>query len=106
MDVRLIIAATRVIAVVIAFALAFAVLRLLLFAACIGIALRLAQHTGVMFRVLLEVFRRNPVIAQLGIPRKLRILINDLLRRTAHFTLRTRAIENPVDDISDRAVPV
>ena len=46
-----------------------------------------------MFCVLLEVFRRNAVVAYLGIARKLIIFLDNLLRRTAHLAFGAGAVE-------------
>ena len=83
-----------------ALGLALAVLALLLLAARFDLALCLVQHPQVMLGVLLEVLRRNPVIAQLGIACQLVVLVNDLLRGSAHFAFGARAVEHTVDDIA------
>ena len=51
-------------------------------------ALGFREHTQVVFGVLLKVFRRDPVVRQLRVAGQLIILINDLLRRSAHLALR------------------
>lgn len=52
-----------------------------------------------MFRVLLEILGRNPVIAKLGIAGQLVIFVDDLLRRAAHFARGAGTVKHPVDDI-------
>jgi hypothetical protein len=88
----------------IAFRLTVAVFTFLLFATLVNFALGFGQKAQVMFRMLLEIFHRDAVIAQLGITCQLIVFINDLLRRAAYLALGARAVENPVDDIADTAV--
>jgi hypothetical protein len=76
------------------------VLALLLFAALVDFALRLAQQSGVVFGVLLEVFSCHTVITQLGIARQLVVFLDNLLRRAAYFAFRSGTVENTVYDIS------
>jgi len=42
-----------------------------------------------MLRVLLEVFQRHSVAAQLRVARKLVVFVNDLLRGATHLAFRT-----------------
>jgi hypothetical protein len=88
----------------IAFRLTVAVFTFLLFATLVNFALGFGQKAQVMFRMLLEIFHRDAVIAQLGITCQLIVFINDLLRRAAYLALGARAVENPVYDIADTAV--
>ena len=83
------------------------VLAALLIAALLGLTrefdLRLVQHAGVMFGVLLKVLSRDPVARQLRIARQQSVFVDDLLGGAAHLALGARAVENPVDDIAERA---
>ena len=54
-----------------------------------------------MLGMLLKVLSRNPVIRQLRIARQLIVLVDNLLRRAAHFTLGPRRIEHTVYDVTD-----
>tara|TARA_R110002110_G_scaffold30377_13_gene107681 strand:+ start:377 stop:970 length:594 start_codon:yes stop_codon:yes gene_type:complete len=80
--------------------LTLAVLAFLFLAALILLALRFGQHPQIVFRVLLKILCRNTVIGQLRIAGKLIVFLNHLLRRTAHFALRARAVKYAVDDIA------
>jgi len=82
--------------------LAITLLAFLLLALFVHLALRFAQQPCVMFRMLLKIFDRNPVIAQMRIARQLIIFVDNLLGRTAHLAFGTRAVKNPVDDITAR----
>ncbi len=82
------------------FGLAFAVLAFLFVAALVHFALRLAEQAQVMFRVLLKVFGRYAIIAQLRITRELVVFLYDLLRRAAHFALGAGAVKHAVDDVA------
>jgi len=86
--------------------LALLMFTLLLLAPRIHLALRLAQKSGVMLGMLLKILSRHTVIAQLRITRQLVVFLNDLLRRTTHFSFGTGTVEDPVDYIPDRAVAV
>ena len=61
----------------------------------------LGKQPGVMLGMLLKILGRHPVARQLRITRKLGVFVDDLLRRAAHFSFRSRTVEDPVDDISD-----
>lgn len=80
--------------------LPFTVLTFLLFAAGINLALRLAEHPGVMLGMLLKVLSSDPVITQLSISRQLVVFFDDLLRCAAHFAFWTGAVKDTVDDVS------
>jgi hypothetical protein len=84
--------------------LAVAVLPLLLFTALVNLTLGFGQKAQVMFGVLLEVFHRNAIIAQLRVTGELIVFVDDLLRSTAHFAFGTRTVEDAVYDVSDTAV--
>jgi hypothetical protein len=88
----------------IALGLAVAVLTLLLFAALIDLTLGFGQKAQVMFGVLLEVFHRHAVIAQLRVTSQLIVFVDDLLRSTAHLAFGTGTVEHAVDNVSDAAV--
>ena len=66
------------------------------------LALRLAQHPGIVFGVLKEALLGNPVVRQLGIARQRQVLFNDLLGRAADLALGSRAVEDAVDDVAKR----
>ena len=102
---RLIVALVTVIAVVIA-AIAIALLVVLMLLAFGLLALRLAQHAGVMLGVLQEGLFRHAVIRQLGIARQRQIFLDDLLRGAAHLALGTRRIKYTIDDIAERTLTV
>ena len=70
------------------------------------LALRLAQHPGIVFGVLKEALLGNPVVRQLGIARQRQVLFNDLLGRAANLALGTRRVENAVDHVPKRALAV
>ena len=81
-------------------------LALAFFLFCGHFALRLAQHAGVMFGMLEEVFGCHAVIRQLRIAGERQVLVDDLLRRAADLALGAGRVEDPVDDIAERALPV
>jgi len=58
---------------------------------------RFAQQTRVMLGMLLEIFGGHAVARQLCVARQHLIFFDDLLRRSPHFTFRSRAVENTVD---------
>lgn len=87
-------------ALAVAFSLAFAVLALLLFAAGVNLALRLAEQPQVMLGVLLKILGGHAITGQLGIARKLVVLVDDLLRGPADFAFGARTVEHPVNDVS------
>ena len=88
-------------------ALTVFILLLLLLRLPLGLfTLRFGQHAKVMLGMLLEVLSRDAVTSKLSIPRKLIVLVDDLLRRTAYLAFGTGAIEHTVDDIADRPVAV
>jgi hypothetical protein len=93
-------------AIVMARLLAVAVFALLLLAARIHFALCSVQHSGVMLGMLMKVFSRHAVITQLRIACQLVVFIDYLLRRAAHFSLGTRAVENPVNYVSHGTIAV
>ncbi len=62
---------------------------------------RFGQKPGVMLGMLQEILCRHPVIRQLGVAGQKLILLDDLLRRTAHLALGAGAVEHPVDDIAE-----
>lgn len=93
-----------VLLVLVTLGLPFAVFPLLLFAALVNLALGFGQHAQVMFRMLLEIFHRNAVIAKLGVARQLVVFVDDLLRGAAHLAFGTGAVEHAVDDITDTTV--
>ncbi len=68
--------------------------------AFIDFTLRGHEQTRIMFRMLQEILRSNPIPRQLRIAGQRLIFINNLLRRAAHFTFWPRTIKNPVHDIS------
>ena len=70
------------------------------------LALRLAQHPGIVFGVLKEALLGNPVVRQLGIARQRQVLFNDLLGRAANLALGPRGVENAVDHVPKRALAV
>src|SRR5690606_32141595 len=70
------------------------------------LALRPAQHAGVLLGMLQETLLRHAVAGQLGIARQRQILVDDLLRRAAHLPFRAGAVEDAVDDIAQRALAV
>ncbi|GLT09904.1 hypothetical protein GCM10007928_21360 [Sulfitobacter porphyrae] len=53
-----------------------------------------------MLRMLLKVFCRNAVIAQLRVAGKLIVFLNHLLGRAAHLAFGTAAVKDAVDDIT------
>ena len=67
---------------------------------------RLVQKAGVMLGMLLEVLERHAVVRKLRVAGKLIILLDDLLRRTAHLAFGAGALEDAVDDVARRAVAV
>ncbi len=83
--------------------LALAVLAILLFALGLELTLRFAEKPRVMLCVLLKIFGSDTVIAKLRISGKLVVLVDDLLRGTAHLAFGAGAVENPVDNVSHRA---
>lgn len=56
-----------------------------------------------MLGVLLKVLSRHAVIAKLRVAGQLVVFLDNLLRRAAHLTLRTGAVEHPIDDIAAAA---
>lgn len=68
--------------------------------------LRFAQHPGVVLGVLQKILLGHTVVAQLSIAGQLEVFVDDLLRRTTHLALGTRAVKDAVDDVADRALPV
>ena len=82
------------------FFLTLALLAFLLFATLVHLALCFGQHAQIVFGVLLKVFGRYAVIAQLGIAGKLVIFLDNLLRRAAHFAFGARAVEHAVHDVA------
>ena len=91
-------------ALTITFNLTLAVLAFLLLAAHFHLTGSFTQHTHIMLSMLLEGFRCNAVIRQLCVASKLIVLVDDLLRRTAHLALWTRAIKHTVHDIAATCV--
>ena len=88
-------------------ALPVLVLLLLLLRLAFGLfAKRLGQHAEVVLGVLLEILCRNAIIRELGIPGELIILVDDLLRRAAHFAFRAGTVEDPVNDVPDGTIAV
>jgi 16S rRNA (adenine1518-N6/adenine1519-N6)-dimethyltransferase len=73
--------------IALAIAVAIAALRLRAALVLFGghFAHRLAQHAGIVFGVLREVFGRHAVVRQLGIARQSLVFLDDLLRRSAHL---------------------
>jgi hypothetical protein len=67
------------------------------------LAVGFGQHAGVMFGVLAEIFRRNPVIRPLRIACQHLIFFDNLLRRATHLAFGARAVEDAVDDIAEGA---
>ena len=65
-------------------------------------ALRFGQHAGVMLGMLKKALLGHAIAGQLRISRQCQILVDDLLRRTAHLSFRAGAIKDPVDDIAKR----
>ena len=65
------------------------------FALGLLLAQSLTQKAGVMFRVLLKVFNRHTIITKMRISGKLGVFVDDLLRRTAHFSIGAGAVEKP-----------
>ena len=80
-----------------------ALLRLLLRILGVHFALRLGQHPQIMLCVLLKALSRHAVMAQLRITGQLVVFVDNLLGRTANFALRTRRVENAVNNVSNRA---
>ena len=70
------------------------------------LALRLAQHAGVVLGVLQEALLGHAVVGQLRVAGKRQVFFNDLLGRAAHLALGTRGIEDAVDDIAQCALSV
>jgi hypothetical protein len=83
----------------VALGLAFAVLTVRFFALRLLLAQGFGQHTCVMLGVLRIGFDQHPITSKLRIAVQLVVLVDDLLRRTAHFAFGARAIENAVYDI-------
>ncbi len=67
------------------------------------LSLGLTQKTRVMLCVLQKILGRNAVVRKLGIAREDQILLDDLLRRATDLAFRARAVEDTVDNITDRA---
>ena len=81
--------------------LAAALLALLvLLLAGVDLLLRGGEHTGVMLGMLLEVLDRDTVARQLRVPRKLVVLVDDLLRGAAYLPLGAGAVEDAIDDVA------
>jgi hypothetical protein len=59
-----------------------------------------------VFCVLGKVFRIHTVARKNSIAVKLVVLFNNLLRRTAYFAIRARAVKNPIDDVTARGTVV
>ena len=57
-----------------------------------------AKHAGIMLCVLRKVFCVYAIIGQLRIAVQLIVFLNDLLRRTAHFSLGSVTVEHAVND--------
>ena len=93
------------VAALMAAAVMVAVLLLLLLAAFL-LAQRLTQHAGVMFGVLEEVLLRHAVAAKLRVAGQREVFVDDLLRRAAHLAFGAGAVEDAVDDVAKRTLPV
>jgi hypothetical protein len=76
----------------------------LLFAALVHFALRLAEQTQIMFGVLLEIFSRHTVIAERRIAGQLAVFVDDLLRRATHLALGAGTVEDTVDNAATAVV--
>ena len=79
--------------------------QLLLLTLCL-FALRLAQHTGVMFGMLQEGLFSHTVVRQLGITGQCQVFFDDLLRGAADLALRPRGIKYTIDNIAERTLTV
>ena len=84
----------------IALSLSLTVVALLLFAPHLLFTLRFTQQAQIMFRVLLKVLCRNPVVAELRVASQLIVFLNHLLRGAAHLALGAAAVKDAVDDIT------
>lgn len=63
-------------------------------------ALRFAQHAGVMFGVLQEVFGGHAIIRQLRVTGEKLVLLDDLLRGATHLALGAGAVKDAIDDVA------
>ena len=82
---------------------ALLVILLALFLLCRHLPRRFRQKPRVMFGMLREILRRDPVIRQLRIPRQKLIFLDQLGRGATHFAFRARAVKDPVDDVAEGA---
>ena len=91
----------------ITFSLTLSVRLFLLLAGLFHFGLGSRQKPEIVFRVLSKVFCRHPIARQLRITMQLIVLVDDLLRRTAYFSVRAGAVKDAIDDIATgRAVVV
>ena len=67
---------------------------------------RLVQKPQVMLGMLLKVLGSDTIPRQLCIPGEALILLDNLLRCTAHFAFRARAVEDAIDDVPDVTIAV
>ena len=94
-------------AVRLAFSALVAVLAVLVELLAFGhLALRLAQHAGVVLGVLQKGLFGHAVARQLRVTRQRQVFVDDLLGRPAHLALGARAVEDAVDDVAQRALAV
>jgi len=70
------------------------------------LTVRLAQHAGVMLRMLEKALFRHAVMGQLGVTRQRQVFLDDLLGGATHLALGPRAIEDAIGDIPQRALAV
>ena len=70
------------------------------------LAVRLAQHAGVMLGVLQKALLRDAVMGQLRVARQRQVFLDDLLGGATHLALGPRAVKDAIGDVPQRALAV